>query len=113
MNKTMYYGWEGSRHGPNKPKTVTLKEANINKTHYKGFKLFDSEEEATTHYKDSKAEAEKTLIGHAEIVSAHLDAIEKSGIDFGVWARAADDYNLDHGHMVSVTINNFYFEREL
>jgi hypothetical protein len=112
----MYYGWEGSRSGRDtikKPKTVTLKEANINKTHYKGFKLFDSEEEATTHYKDSKEEADRILSEHATIVLAHLIAIAKSGIDFGVWARAADDYNLDHGHMVSVTINNFYFEREL
>jgi hypothetical protein len=116
MNKVMYYGWEGSRSGRDtikKPKTVTLKEANINKTHHNGFKLFDNEEDATAHYQEAKAEAEKTLAEHAEIVRTHLDAIAKSGIDFDIWVRVADDHNLSYGHMVNITINNFYFERAL
>lgn len=110
----MYYGWEGSSYGRDKPKTITTEDGKfVTKTHHNGFKLFDNEEDAKAHYQESKAEAEKTLTAHAEIVRTHLDTLAKSGIDFGVWVRVADDHNLSYGHMVSITINNFYFERAI
>lgn len=110
--KVRYYGWEGSRYGKDKPKTVPTSEVGA-KTHYQGFKLFDSEEAATAHYKESRTLAEKTLTEHAETVRKHLETIQNMGIDFGIWFRAADDHGVDYGHMVSITINNFYFERSI
>ena len=108
--KTMYCGWDGSRYGKDKPKIVILEK---HQTHYRGFKLFDTEEAATAHYRASKAEAERLLVEHEIVVREHLDAIAKAGVDFGVWVRVADDTSLIYGHMVGVTVNNFYFEKHI
>jgi len=105
-----YYGWSfGSRRGA-APCSVTLPN---DKTHHNGYKLFNSVEDATNYYRDSKVIADSKLDMDEEKVGNVLSQLKADGVNLDAFAEANDDSGLECGLCVSCTVNGFYFGRRI